>query len=99
VGTLNIWAEPFVPLRVPRIFNLRTDPYERANITSKTHFDWLMDRVFLLVPAQQIVGPFLATFKDFPQRQKAASFSVDHVMEKLLEASKGCVGWLAGVRR
>jgi arylsulfatase len=88
VGTLNIWAEPFVPLRVPRIFNLRTDPYERANITSNTYFDWLIDRAFLLVPAQQIVGQFLATFMDFPPRQKAASFSVDQVMEKLLEATK-----------
>jgi arylsulfatase len=87
-GTLNIWAEPFVPLRVPRLFNLRTDPYERASITSNTYYDWLIDRVFLLVPAQAIVGEFLATFKEFPPRQKAASFSVDQVMEKLLEATK-----------
>jgi arylsulfatase A-like enzyme len=88
VGTLNIWAEPFVPLRVPRLFNLRTDPYERSSITSNTYYDWLFDRVFLLVPAQTVVGEFLATFKDFPPRQKAASFSVDQVMEKLLEATK-----------
>jgi arylsulfatase len=87
-GTLNIWAEPFTPLRVPRMFNLRTDPYERANITSNTYFDYLIDRTFLLVPAQGIVGEFLATFKAFPPRQKAASFAVDQVMEKLLEATK-----------
>jgi arylsulfatase A-like enzyme len=87
-GTLNIWAEPFVSLRVPRIFNLRTDPYERANITSNTYFDWLMDRVYLLVPAQAIVGQFLETFQKFPPRQKAASFGVDQVMEKLLQATK-----------
>jgi arylsulfatase len=87
-GTLNIWAEPFTPLRVPRMFNLRTDPYERAPITSNTYFDWLIDRVFLVVPAQAIVGQFLATFREFPPRQKAASFSVDQVMEKLLEATK-----------
>jgi arylsulfatase len=88
VGTLNIWAEPFVPLRLPRIFNLRTDPYERANITSNTYFDYLMDRAFLLVPAQGIVGQFLETFQKFPPRQKPASFGVDQAMEKLLEATK-----------
>jgi arylsulfatase len=82
-GTLRIWAEPFVPLRVPKIFNLRTDPYERADITSNTYYDWLLDHAFLLVPAQQIVGQFLATFKDYPPRQKAASFTVDQVLEKL----------------
>jgi arylsulfatase len=87
-GTLNIWAEPFVPLRVPRIFNLRTDPYERANVTSNTYFDYLIDRVFLLVPAQAIVGEFLATFEEFPPRQKAASFGVDQVMDKLLESTR-----------
>jgi arylsulfatase len=87
-GTLNIWAEPFTPLRVPRMFNLRTDPYERAQLTSNTYFDYLLDRAFLLVPAQAAVGQFLATFKAFPPRQKAASFGVDQVMEKLLEATK-----------
>jgi arylsulfatase len=87
-GTLNIWAEPFTPLRVPRMFNLRTDPYERASITSNTYYDYLIDRAFLLVPAQAIVGQFLGTFTEFPPRQKAASFSVDQVMEKLLEATK-----------
>jgi arylsulfatase len=86
-GTLHIWAEPFVTLRVPKIFNLRTDPYERADITSNTYYDWLMDHVFLLVPAQEYVGQFLMTFKDYPQRQKAASFNMDEVMGKLKEAS------------
>jgi arylsulfatase A-like enzyme len=88
-GTLRIWAEPFVPLRVPKIFNLRTDPYERADITSNTYYDWLVDHVYLLVPAQQVVGQFLSTFKEFPPRQKAASFSVDQVMEKLTEPAHG----------
>jgi arylsulfatase len=85
-GTLRIWAEPFVSLRVPKIFNLRTDPYERADITSNTYYDWLMDHVFLLVPAQDYVGKFLMTFKDYPQRQKAASFNLDEIMEKLKES-------------
>jgi arylsulfatase A-like enzyme len=82
-GTLRIWAEPFVPLRIPKLFNLRTDPYERADVTSNTYYDWFLDHAFLLVPAQHIVGQFLATFKDYPPRQKAASFTVDQVMEKL----------------
>jgi arylsulfatase A-like enzyme len=82
-GTLLIWSNPFTNLRIPKIFNLRTDPYERADITSNTYYDWLLDHAFLLVPAQAYVGQFLATFKDYPQRQKAASFNMDEVMEKL----------------
>jgi arylsulfatase A-like enzyme len=85
-GQMLIWANPFTNLRVPKIFNLRTDPYERADITSNTYYDWLFDHVFLLVPAQDYVGQFLATFRDYPQRQKAASFNLDEVMEKLKEA-------------
>jgi len=82
-GTLRIWAEPFVPLRVPLIFNLRRDPFERAPITSNTYYDWLIDRAYMLVPAQAYVAEFLKTFRDYPPRQKAASFSLDKVMEKL----------------
>jgi len=82
-ATLQAWAEPFVPLRVPLMFNLRRDPYERSQITSNTYYDWLIDRVYLMVPAQAYVGQFLATFKKYPPRQKAASFSLDQVMEKL----------------
>jgi arylsulfatase len=82
-GTFRVWMEPFVPLRVPLIFNLRRDPYERAEITSNTYFDWLLDRAYLLVPAQAYVGKFLETFQEFPPRQKPASFSLDQVMEKL----------------
>ena len=83
-GTFRVWMEPFVPLRVPLIFNLRRDPYERASVTSNTYYDWLLDRAYLLVPAQTYVGRFLQTFKEFPPRQKAASFSLDQVMEQLV---------------
>ena len=82
-ATLEAWANPFTPLRVPLMFHLRRDPYERAQITSNTYYDWLIDRVFLLVPAQQYVGKFLGTFKDYPPRQKAASFSLEKVLETL----------------
>jgi len=84
-GTMRIWAEPFVTLRVPKIFNLRTDPYERADITSNTYYDWLLEHVYLLTPAQAYVGQWLTSFKEFPQRQKAASFNMDEVMQKMSE--------------
>ena len=86
-GTMRVWSEPFTTLRIPKIFNLRTDPYERADITSNTYYDWLLDHAFLLVPAQDYVGQFLMTFRDYPQRQKAASFNMDEVMQKLKEAA------------
>jgi arylsulfatase len=82
-----VWAEPFIRVRVPLIFNLRLDPYERANITSNTYYDWMLDHAFMLVRAQAYVGRFLATFKDYPLRQKAASFSIDQALEKLQRPS------------
>src|SRR5262249_22052446 len=87
-GTLRVWAEPFVSLRVPKFFNRQTDQYERARITSNTYYDWLLDHAFFAVPAQAFVGQFLMTFKDYPQRQKAASFNMDEVFAKLKESSK-----------
>jgi arylsulfatase A-like enzyme len=84
-GTMRVWSEPFTTLRIPKIFNLRTDPYERADVTSNTYYDWLIDHAFIFVPAQDYVGRFLATFKDYPQRQRAASFNLDEVMQKMKE--------------
>ena len=84
-GTLQIWAEPFTKLRVPKLFDLRSDPYERADITSNTYYDWLIDRVYLLTPAQVYVGDFLATFKDYPPAQRAASFSIDQITDSLMD--------------
>ena len=82
-GTLQVWAEPYTELRVPKIFNLRTDPYERADITSNTYFDWLIDRAWVLVPAQVYVANMLTTLAEFPQRQEPASFNIERVLEKL----------------
>jgi arylsulfatase len=82
-GTLLVWAEPFVPLRVPKFFNLRTDPFERADVTSNTYYDWMLDRVFLLYPMQTLVGGFLQTFLEYPPRMKAASFTIDQAMTRL----------------
>jgi arylsulfatase len=85
--TLRAWIEPWTPLRVPLMFHLRRDPYERAYATSNTYYDWMIDRVFLLVPAQVYVANFLKTFQEFPPRQKAASFGIDQVMQKLVPPS------------
>jgi arylsulfatase len=82
-GTLRIWMEPFVELRVPKIFNLRTDPFERADVTSNTYYDWLLSRAWILVPAQAYVARMLETFRDFPPRQTPASFNIDQVLAKL----------------
>ncbi|MGF1488840.1 MAG: arylsulfatase [Prochloraceae cyanobacterium] len=82
-GTLALWGEPFVKTRFPWLYNLRTDPYERASITSNTYWDWYINHVFLLLPAQSYVGEFLSTFKEFPPRQKAASFTIDDAKESL----------------
>ena len=82
-GTLQVWAEPYTELRVPKIFNLRTDPYERADITSNTYYDWLLDRAWVLVPAQSYVAEMLQTLTEFPPRQEPAAFNVAKIMEKL----------------
>jgi len=82
-GTLQIWMEPFVPLRVPKLFNLRTDPFERADITSNTYFDWLLDNAILVMTASAVTTQFLETFEEFPPRQHAASFTIDQAVAKL----------------
>jgi len=87
-GTLRIWAEPFVPLRLPKLYNLRTDPFERADITSNTYYDWIIDHVPIVLASQAIVKMFLETFKDFPPRQKAASFTIDQALEKMSQPAK-----------
>lgn len=81
---MAVWQEPFVPLRFPKLFNLRSDPFERADEDGTMFYaKWAADRMFLLVPAQALVGEFLKTFEEFPPRQKAASFSIDQAMDKL----------------
>lgn len=82
--TLRAWIELWTVLRTPLLTNLRRDPYERAHVTSNTYYDWMIDRAYAFVPAQAYVGNFLKTFKEFPPRQKPASFSIDQVMEKIM---------------
>lgn len=84
---LACWAEPFVHLRVPKIFNLRRDPFERADESSNTYYDWLLDHAFLMVPAQAYVAQLAQSFKAFPPRQKPSSFNLDRVLGQLEDAS------------
>jgi arylsulfatase len=82
-GTLLVWAEPFTKLRVPKLFDLHADPFERADVTSNTYYDWFLDHAYIMYGAQAITAEFLATFKDFPPAQKPASFTIDQAMEVL----------------
>jgi arylsulfatase len=88
-GTMLVWSEPFTKTRLPWLYNLRTDPYEHSTITSNTYWDWYFDHVYLLIPMQVYVGQFLATFKKYPPRQKAASFTINEVMESLSNPAHG----------
>ena len=83
------WAEPFVSLRLPKMFNLRRDPFERADENSNTYWDWFFDHVFLIYEMQALVAKEIDAFVKFPPRQKAASFNLDAVMKKLEDASGG----------
>ena len=87
----DVWQEPFVPLRLPKLFNLRSDPFETADHEGIGLQRWRIEHVFLLVPAQQYVGQFLATFKEFPPSQKPGSFSLDQVLEPLQQAAGATV--------
>jgi arylsulfatase len=83
----DVWQEPFVALRVPKLFNLRSDPFETADHEGMDYERWRVEHLFLLVPAQQYVGQFLSTFKEFPPRQKAGTFGIDQALEKLMEGA------------
>ena len=74
------------------MFNLRTDPFERADVTSNTYWDWYMSRAYMILAAQTLVAQFLATFKEFPPRQKAASFTIDQAIEKMQDSIAGARG-------
>jgi len=80
---MAVWQDPFIPLRLPKIFNLRSDPFEHADQETMGYDQWRAERLFLLMPAQLYVGAFLASFKEFPPSQKTGSFSIDKAMEAL----------------
>jgi arylsulfatase len=84
---LACWSEPFVPLRIPKMFHLRRDPFERADENSNTYYDWMIDHAYLLYGTQALVAQQIQSFREFPPRQKPASFNLDRVLETLQEAS------------
>lgn len=88
-GTLAVWGVPFTRLRGGKMFDLRADPYERADITSNTYYDWTIDHLFLVVPSQAYIVNFIKTFKEFPPRQKPASFGIDQALEALQNTAGG----------
>jgi arylsulfatase A-like enzyme len=83
--TTAVWAEPFVRRRAPLMFDLRMDPYERANTDSNSYYEWMLDHAFLIAPAQATAARFLQTFRDFPPRQRPSSFNLDEVMRRVQE--------------
>jgi arylsulfatase A-like enzyme len=82
----DVWQEPFVELRLPRLVSVRSDPFERAPHEGMGYQRWRIDRAFVLVPAQSFVANWLSSFKEFPPRQKPGSFSLSQVMDKLMDS-------------
>ena len=84
---LGVWQEPFIELRIPYLFNLRRDPFEKAQENSNTYWDWYIDRVYVLVPMQVLAGEFLQSFVEFPPSQSPGSFNLSKIHEQLRNAA------------
>ncbi|NYT42250.1 arylsulfatase [Sphingomonas sp. R-74633] len=82
-GTMKIWGEPFVTLRLPKLFNLRTDPYEYADITSNSYYEWFLYHDYILFGAFGLADKFVASLAEFPRVQKPGSFTISDALEKL----------------
>jgi len=87
--TMQLWAEPFVALRMPKIFNLRRDPFERADENANVYWDWMLDHVFVIYPMQALAAEQLQSFAEFPPRQKPAAFNLDSILEQMDDAGGG----------
>lgn len=86
---MAVWSDPFVPLRLPKIFNLRRDPFELADENANSYWDWLLDHLFVLYPMQALAAEQLQSFREFPPRQKPGSFNLDAVMAQMMDAGGG----------
>jgi hypothetical protein len=82
---LEVWMQPFVTLRAPKLFNVRSDPFERAEFESGDYVKWFIEHLWVFVPAQSIVGQHIASFQEFPPRQRPGSFSVQQAMDMLMK--------------
>ena len=85
----EVWREPFTELRVPLLFNLRRDPFEKAQHNSNTYNDWFLDHAFVLVPMQQVAGKFLETMKEYPPSQTPGSFNLEKIQKQIEDATRG----------
>ena len=85
----GVWREPFVNLRVPLVFNLRRDPFEKAQHNSNTYEDWFLDRPFVIVPIQTLATKFLLSMKEYPPSQEPGSFNLSAIEKKLKAAATG----------
>jgi arylsulfatase len=84
----DVWRQPFTTLRAPKIFNIRSDPFEVGEVEGMDWNRWWVEHIFLLVPAQQYVGKFIGTFREFPPSQKGGSFALDAVLQSLQTPGK-----------
>lgn len=85
---LGVWQKEYTTLRMPMLMDLKGDPYERAQHDSEDYSRWFMERAYALVPAQAKIAEFLATFKEYPQRQEVGSFSLDKVLQQMQNAQQ-----------
>jgi hypothetical protein len=85
-GGFEVWANPFTCLRAPKVFNLRMDPFERADVVSDQYYDWLAKNAYLIQYGVWRVAPFLQTFKEYPPSQRSASFSIDQMVDALMKS-------------
>jgi arylsulfatase len=88
---MRIWAEPFTPLRVPKLFNLRTDPFEFADVTSNTYYEWFIRHVYFMCYIKEVAAEFAMTFVEFPPAQHPDTFTIDEALAKL-SAGAGSAG-------
>jgi arylsulfatase len=87
--TMQVWAEPFVELRVPKLFNLRRDPFERADENSNGYWNWVIEHFYIIPAAAIFIGQQLITYQQFPPRQEALSFNLEKMLAQLNKASDG----------
>jgi arylsulfatase len=88
-GTFDVWRDPLTRLRIAKLFNLRSDPYERADITSNTYNDWAIQHMFLNIPAMAGATKFLETFKEYPPRQRPEGMDFDELIKKMQQSAVG----------
>jgi arylsulfatase len=88
-SAFQIWREPFTELRIPLLFNLRRDPFEKAQIDANVYHDWFLDRPYVIVPMQQLAGKFYKTLAEYPPSQTPGSFNLEKIQQQIENAASG----------